>query len=450
MMIRTPLIALMLCAGSSALVAQSREAPSPRLVTLREALELALEHNHRVQMARSSVEAKQEAKAVARSAYYPSVRNESSFAHLTDTQFIGIPAGSLGVVGRNLIPPGDLTISQGALDLTTVGTGLVQPLTPLLKIKAANDVARADVEATRGKARGTENSIALKVHQIYYQILIAEVRRRAVEAKIQASDDLQTERVQQVRYGSALDADLIESRAQALQARQELVTTELQLSDLHMQFNDIVGLPLTTAVRLDPDVTTAPAETCAGEECVQLALESHPEIAEARAEVDRAASSVRLAKYQFIPDVDAFARYSYQKNVPFLANHFGTFGVSLTYELFDGGRRRAAVRERHAQLTEAEENLARISDEIQLRVQTAANKLERTRQMIAVSSELLALRSESRRMAAERLTRGASLQSQASGSEAQELEAKAVLLQSQLDFLQAADELTEAIGRRPQ
>jgi outer membrane protein TolC len=80
-------------------------------------------------------------------------------------------------------------------------------------------------------------------HQIYYRILVADVRRRAVLAKIRASEDLQRERIQQVRYGSALEADLIESRAHALQARQELLTTELQRSDLQMQLNDTIGLP---------------------------------------------------------------------------------------------------------------------------------------------------------------------------------------------------------------
>ena len=126
-------------------------------------------------------------------------------------------------------------------------------------MKAANDVARAEAEATRGKARGLEDETALRVHQIYYRILIADVRRRAVLAKIQASEDVQRERVQQVRYGSALEADLIESRAHALQARQELLTTELQRSDLQMQLNDIIGLPLTTPLLLDPNVSAARA-----------------------------------------------------------------------------------------------------------------------------------------------------------------------------------------------
>jgi hypothetical protein len=82
-------------------------------------------------------------------------------------------------------------------------------------------------------------------------------------------------------------------------------------------------------------------------------------------------------------------------------------------------------------------------------VQTAYNKLERTRQMIAVSEELLTLRRESHRITAEQLARGIALRSQTGESSFQELEARAVLLQSQLDYLQATDEMSNAIGRRP-
>jgi outer membrane protein TolC len=448
MTIRIPLIALLIGVTCGTAFAQPPRAPAPRRITLAEALDLALQHNHVVRIARTSVEEKQHVKDVARSAYFPSVRAESNVVHLTDTQFIALPTGSLGVVGTQPIPPQTLVINQGALTATTFGTGVVQPLTQLWKIKAANDVARADVEATQQKSQAIENSIALRVHQIYYRILIAEVRRNALDAKIRASEDVQSERVQQVRYGTALEQDLIESRAQVLQAKQELLSTDLQLSDLRMQLNDVTGLPLATDLVLDPNVGGAP-ESCAREECLRVAVESHPEIAEARAGVEKARSAVRLAKYEFIPDFEAFGRYSYQNNVPFLAQHFGTLGVRFSYDLFDGGRKRAMVGERNAQLRQAEENLARISDEIELRVQIAYDKLERTKQMVSVSQEILALRAESRRTSAEQVAHGSALRSQGLTSIAQELEARALLLQSQLDYLQAADEMDEAIGRTP-
>jgi outer membrane protein len=426
----------------------SSPSSSPRVITLREAVELALANNHAVRIAGHAVEEQQHAKDVARSAYFPTVKNDTSLIHVTNTQFIEIPAGAFGAVGSNLIPGQPLIIDQGAPTFFASSTGIVQPLTQLLKIRAANDVARAALEASRGKARGVENQVALAVHKLYYGILITELRRRAVEAKINATEDLRTERVQQVKYGSALDADLLESRAQALQAKQELLTTELQLTDLRMQFNDVVGLPLTTAVTLDPAVVETP-EQCEREACIKTALASHPEIAEARATVEKAASAVRVAQYDFVPDLEVFARYNYQNDVPFLPHNFGTFGVHLSIDLFEGGKKRATLRERQAQLAQAKENLARLSDETELRVRTAYDKLERTRQMIAVSQELLALRVESRRVATEQLTRGGALPSQKAASLAQELEAQTMLLQSRLEYVQATDEMDEAIGRTP-
>jgi outer membrane protein TolC len=100
-------------------------------------------------------------------------------------------------------------------------------------------------------------------------------------------------------------------------------------------------------------------------------------------------------------------------------------------------------------LSQAEENLARIKEEVEVRVQTAYNKLERTRQMMKASEELLALREESRRVAAEQLEKGSALQSQAAVPGPQALDAKATFLQSQLDYVQAQDEMTVAIGRTP-
>jgi len=329
MTLRASTFALLLVASAGAAFAQPPETPAARRITLPEAVDLALARNHALRLAQLSVDEKDHAKAVAKSGYFPQVRNETTLIHLTETQLIGIPTGGLGFVSGTPIPAQTLILNQGGVSAVTNGTGIVQPLTQLFRVKAANDVARAETEAARGKSRGLEDQTALKVHQIYYRILIADVQRRAVLAKIQASEDLQSERIQQVRYGSALEADLIESRAHALQARQELLTTELQRSDLQMQLNDVIGLPLTTPLQLDPNVSAmrGAVERCEREACVREAVDSHPEIAEARAHVEKAAAAVRLAKYELILDLEACARYSFQNIAPFLAGRFGTVGI---------------------------------------------------------------------------------------------------------------------------
>jgi outer membrane protein TolC len=422
----------------------------PRHMTLHEAVQLALNHNHDVRIASYTVEEKQHAKEAAKSSYFPSIRNDSSFMHVTDTQLIQIKSGSLGVAGGTPIPSANAIINQGGKNFTTSGTQITQPLTTLLKIRRENDLAQAELIASREKAQLTGNDVALAVHQVYYKILIAQAHRSATEARIKASEDLQGERVEQVKFGSTLEQDLIDSRAQFLQAKQELLTTDLQLSDLNLKLNDLIGLPLATRLDLDSAIAEF-HETCARAECVAAATASHPEIRAARAEMEKAEAAVRLAKTDmWVPDVEAFARYSYQENVPFLARNFGTFGVHLGYDVFDSGRKKSIVHERQAQLSQAKENLAKLTDGLELTVETAYNKLDRTQQMLKVSEEVVALRDESNRVMQQKLLLGAALNSQAANTTAQQYDAKALLLQSQLDFLQAHDELLNAIGRTPE
>lgn len=436
--------------SSLAVADETHNAGLARHITLREAVQLAVKHNHNVRIAGYVVDEKQHAKEAAKSSYFPSVRNDSSFARVTDTQLIQIAPGSLGVAAGTPIPSVNSIINQGGRNLISSGTQITQPLTSLLKIKQANDIAQAEVRASREKADLAENDVALEVHEVYYRILIAQAHRSATEARIKASQDLQNERIEQVKFGSALEQESIESRAQVLQAKQELLTTDLQLEDFKLKLNDLMGLPLTTGLDLDPTVPEF-QESCSREECVKAATDSHPEIREARAKVEKAEAAVRLAKTDiWVPDVEAFGRFSHQENVPFLAHNFGTFGVHLGYDLFDGGRKRAVLREHKAQLSQAKENLARLTDEVELAVETALNRLERTQEMLKVSEEVLALRTESDRVLHQELVQGAALKSQAAMATAQEYDAKALLLQSQLDHSQAYDEFIHAMGRTPE
>ena len=438
------------CLAAFTLARAQDQAAAPRHITLQEAVQLALKHNHLVRIAGFQADEKQQAKGVARSQYLPTIDNDTRAFHVTDSQFIELAAGSLGTVGGTPIPEQSDIINQGGHTFVVSSTTLTEPLTQLFtKVKPANDIASAELGASRANALQTANEVALQVHQIYYRVLIAQLQRTAIESKIKAAQDLQGERTEQVKYGSTLEENLIESRAEFLQAKQQLLATELALTDLTSQLDDAIGLPLTTELDLDPSVPEV-RDVCQLDDCIKTALASHPEIVAAREEVRKASAGVQLSKADYVPDIAAFARYSYQDNVPFLARNFGSFGVQFNYNLFDGGRKRDAVRESDAQLAQAKENLARVTDEVRLSVQVAYNKLQRTREMLGVSQELLDLRTESSRVSAQQLEKGAALQSQADAAAAQELDARTQLLQSQLDYLQASDEMTQAMGLTPQ
>src|SRR5271157_3814703 len=124
----------------------------PRHITLQEAIQLALKRNHSVHIAEYKVEEKQHAKEVAKSGYFPTIRNDSNLLHLTDTQLVEIPAGSLGTAAGSPVPSRSSIINQGGLTLVTSGTQLTQPLTTMRKIKPANDMAQAELKVSRERA----------------------------------------------------------------------------------------------------------------------------------------------------------------------------------------------------------------------------------------------------------------------------------------------------------
>jgi hypothetical protein len=75
---------------------------------------------------------------------------------------VDIGAGTLGTVAGAPIPTQTSILNQGGRNLTSSGTQLTQPLATLLKIREENDMARAELKASREIAHQTENDVALK------------------------------------------------------------------------------------------------------------------------------------------------------------------------------------------------------------------------------------------------------------------------------------------------
>jgi outer membrane protein TolC len=233
-----------------------------------------------------------------------------------------------------------------------------------------------------------------------------------------------------------------------LHSRQSALTLDLQLEDFNTELNDLLGLPLNTELDLDPAVVVN-IELRPREEYLQSAWTDNPEISSATEEVQKAQASVRAGKLMYVPDVTAHARYSYQDGVPFLVRNFGSFGVSLSYDVFDFGKRRAAVREREEELAQVEENLRRVKDRVAVLIERAYHKVERTRNLVEVTNEVVKLYQENERLAQNQLNQGSLLVSEHRQATADTYKAQADSLQANLGYLLAWAELQQAMGHTP-
>ena len=439
---------ILVSAGLAALSISPQYAADIRRLTLTEAVHLAINQNRALKIARLKVIENEQKKAGERSGYFPTLTNQSHAFHLTALQIVSVPAGALGIVAGTLIPPESTTLLQGKLTLETSATVLAQPLTQLIRIHAANRIAAAEVAISRDDLKKTENQVALDVHTLYFGILIARLQKQAAERQAGYAGENLRESENEVRDGSALQVAAIQGRASLLESQQSVLTAELELSDLTTEFNDLLGLPLGTQLELDPVVPSS-FDLRPREEYVQTAWSENPEILAAAEAVRKAKAGVTAAKSAYIPDITAYARHEYQNGVPFFVQNFGSFGLTLTWEVFDFGKRRATVHEREAELAEAEENVRRLKDDVAVGIEKSYNKLARTRHMVQVADEVVRLRQEGERLAQNQLAQGALLASERSQATAAAYKAQADFLQASLGYLLAWAELEQAVGRTP-
>ncbi len=450
------LLPMFLCAagflGQGVARAQVGNQPAASVpLTLAQAIDLALKQNRSLQLAHLAVTDSEHKKEIARSAYFPRVKNESSFLHITELAGVEIPAGAFGVpTATGAIPAKSLFIGQGSETAYTSGTGLAQPLTQMFKIHESNRAATADINAAKILVNQAENEIALKVRQLYYGLLVGQLRLKAATTEVTASELKVQESADAVAQGRALEVAALESRAALLEARQATLTQKLQIHDLALALDDLLGLPLSSQPQLDEDTSAAPLDLPSREECLHIAQDRSPEIRSAQQAVIKAKAGLAAAKDAYIPDVTGLARYSYQSGVPLLVHNFGTFGFSLSYDVFDGGRRNAEIKDSRTLLSEAELSLAKIKDELTVQVETAYDKVEQFKSMVGVAEETLGVREEAARLADRQFELNTVLASAREETHAKAASAKAAFLEATLGLSMAQAELKRTIGQIPQ
>jgi len=447
-MIRGRSLRISAAAGVLLLCAASALRAEVRRLRLEEAVRLAVVQNRTLKIARFKVQENEHRKEGARSSYFPTITNQSNALHISELQNFTIPPGALGTAAGVPIPGQSTTLPQGKQTLYSSGTMITQPLTQLLRIHQENRIAAAEVANSRDELKNAENEIALQVHALYFGILVTQLQKKAAEQETSFATESLRENENDIRNGSALQVAEIQSRAELLQGQQSVLTAELQIEDYMVELNDLLGLPLDTKLELEPEVATN-FETLTKAEYVKMAWDENPEIRSAEEAVAKARAGVAAAKTAYIPDITAFARHSYQDGVPFFVRNFGTVGINMNYTLWDFGKRRAAVREHATQLAEAEQNLERLKDGVAVSIERSYNKLERTKNMVNVATQVAQLRQESERLATNQATQGVVLIADVRHATAANYKAKAELLQASLGYLLARAELERTVGRAP-
>ena len=313
------------------------------VLTLDEAVNLALQHNWNVKNSVLEVQKQDFEVNTARSRRKPQFQFAMLGGELLHSFDFTIPKGSLGTFANTgPIPATNAKIHTPAVFTTYLTGSIDQPLTQQYKIglgiratELGRDIVREDVRAERQK-------IAAEVHTAYFNLFAVQANVDAAREGVRTFEEAQRVTVQYVSEKTVLRADALDVDARLAKARYELSVAENGLATQREALNQLLGRDVATPFRVEfvPEQDTSDLNL---DSARHEALANRPEVRQAHLREKQAEYDRRLAKAAYIPDLSLSLRYQGINNVQVLPQNVTTAGFYLSWEPFDWGRRHNKV-----------------------------------------------------------------------------------------------------------
>jgi outer membrane protein len=346
--------------------AQEQSNADTQVLTLDEAVTLALQQNRLVKNSALEAQKYDFQVSTARSRRKPQFQFSMLGGELLHPFDFTFPAGAWGTYpGVGPIPGTQAKIRTPAVFTTYLTASIDQPVTQQYKIglgihatELGRDIAREDVRAERQK-------IAAEVRDAYFNLVAIQASVDAAREAVKTFEEAQRVTVQYVSEKTVLRADALDVDAHLAKSRYELSVAENGLATQREALNQLLGRDVSTLFRVEfiPEQDTSDLTL---DSARHAALVNRPECRQAQLKEKQAQYDRRIAKAEYIPDLSLSLRYQGLYNVQTLPPNVATAGFLLTWEPFDWGRR-------HNKVVEATKT-----------IEQARNGIEETESKVAV------------------------------------------------------------------
>jgi outer membrane protein TolC len=263
---------------------------------------------------------------------------------------------------------------------------VVQPLTKLIAVNAAVQIARADEIAAQAQLDKGTRELLSGVAQAYYALLGAQ--------RIEAAVTLQVRMLEEQVKATPLPA----LRIGLLEAQQGLVQVRGQIRELADQLNNLLDLPPCTRLELVDPIPADPPVHCA-DDAVQAALANNPEVRAAQQDIAKARAALQVARLDYLPDVLLFGGYQNQTAIQAIQPNISFLGVTANYTFWEWGKRRNITNQRKTQIALAQQNVQVITEKVQLETRKAYNSFEQAREAYRLAGAMVQARKEAEQAA---------------------------------------------------
>jgi outer membrane protein TolC len=382
------LLAIILVMASPLIVAaQQNPGSAPaEILTLDQAISLALHDNRQVRNAQLGVGKAQDDLAATRTFRLP----KFEFNALAGQQLVS-PDFTLtkGVLGNYAnvgpIPDHDIKLSTPMRPTAILFGQVTQPLSQLHRIRLNIKQAALLIDVAHEQLRGQEQSAINNVKRTYYAIVQTESALESIRQALGFYRELDRVTGDYVVQQVALKADDLEVKTRLAKTETEELTASNQLSTLKEQLNQLIGRDIRTQFTVSPVPETSLMDTDLAAARTR-ALEQRPEIREARLQVQQAELDKRVKKSEYIPDVSAAFTYASPRNFDeFIPKNFAAVGVSVNWEVFDWGRKKHQLAEKQKTIEQANNSLRDAESNVMIEVGARMRDLQQAGQALRVA-----------------------------------------------------------------
>ena len=325
-------------------VAAIASAQPASVLTIDDAVALALKGNREVQSAALDVDRAREETAALRTKRLPQFQIYALGGVPLTRATATVPVGALGTYpGTGPIPGPNVSVTT-ARQLSGVIVGqAVQPGSQLWKIHLDLVSSRIREDLAQQQLRQKRQEIAQSVRQLYDQVVQTQAQIESAEAEEKTLVELQLETDRQLVELAVLKSDTLDVRARLSRQRYQLLKLRDSSKTQKESFNRLLGrdLEVEFSVELEPLPAGEEIDLAAAQ---KLALRRRPEIQEARLQTKKAETEVRRERAEYIPDISAGFTYAAFPNVSFLPQNFSIAGFVLQWQPFDWGEKRHKMR----------------------------------------------------------------------------------------------------------
>jgi outer membrane protein len=373
--------------GFCAVASAQNEAATPDVLTVDDAVKIALANNRMLKIVSLNLDISKEEVAAAKTRRLPSFSIYTFASQLLEPISFTVPAGQFGVYPAPIgpIPAKETPITTPSQPTAYVFATASQPLLSLYKINLHVHGEQLSMQQAVQELREQKNSVVNDVRQAYYSVVEIENVIAATEASIKQYEELDRITLEYVAEKVVLQSDSLEVKAKLADEKLKLLQAQDKLSTAKESLNSLLGRDIDVDFQVTADKELSPVEQDL-KAAQAVALEQNPKVKEAEIKIEQADTVRRLAKSEYMPDIGASFHYLSPFGVNFVPQNIMGLGIELNWDPFDWGKRKDVLNEKTMQVQQSKLSLEDTRSNVLINVNKQFRELKEARVAVDVAT----------------------------------------------------------------